>query len=599
MSDSSPQRAQVRLRIEEHESLPELLDRLRAVPNRAVVLEIPDHSALLLTASEFRTLKEITDQSRIALSLDTDDALRGQLASMLGLKTLATKTSETEGWRPEPTALGSSKAFGTWKNRAKDDEKKPLDASRMTAGAPSSNGASASTPSRGGSRRRLGSTVPGAAGAPGGAADADSVSALDYLDEPEPFWNPRRIGQIVAVLLVLLLIGGAAGWYFMPSVTVTARLKETQLSTSFVYTVAAEGATQPADAVFSLPATQGSATVPFTMSAPATGKQAVPLETASGTVVLRNPGSSAVKVPAGTRIANHADVGYTTASDVDVPAAGGDGPGEAAVDVKAEKPGTTGNQPKGYLTGKIGDLGIFFSNRDAAIEGGTDSETTVVSQADIDKLESEVDANLPKAAAAGWESTLTDGQNIVTQSVNPETPDYTVEQKAGDASDTVTLKGTVAVTGLIYRKADVEAKSKEVAAQQMSPTIPQGFGLVTSSIVLGEPEVLAETSDSVQYRVTATGIAQAVFDQGAQDSLRKQIAGKGWDEAQQIAADTPAIASASFSHSPGWWPQGMPNADGRVKIVVDTTLSGAAAAPAGLPEASSEASPAAGEEGGT
>lgn len=586
MSDSSPQRTQVRLRIEEHESLPELLDRLRAVPNRAVVLEIPDHSALLLTASEFRTLKEITDQSRITLSLDTDDPLRGQLATMLGLKTLATKASETDGWRPEPTALGSSKAFGTWKSRAKDEEaRKPIDVSRDA----SPNGASGA--GRAGSRRRLGSTAPGAADAPGGAADADSVSALDYLDEPEPFWSPRRIGQIVAVLLVLLLIGGAAGWYFMPSVTVTARLKETPLSTSFVYTVSAEGATQPSDALFSLPATQGAATVPFTMSAPATGKQAVPLETASGTVVLRNPGSAAVKVPAGTRLANHADVGYTTAAEVEVPAAGGNGPGETTVDVKAEKPGTAGNQPKGYLTGKIDGLGIYFSNRDAAIEGGSDSETTVVSQADIDKLESEIDANLPKAAALGWESTLTDGQNIVTQSVKPEKPDYAVEQRAGDAGDTVTLKGTVAVTGLIYRKADVEAKSKEIAAQQMSPSIPAGFGLVTSSIALGEPEVLAESSDSVQYRVAATGIAQAVFDQNAQDALRAQIAGKGWDEAQQIAATTPAIASASFSHSPGWWPQGMPNAEGRVTIVVDTSLSAAAAVPAQSPEASAEATP--------
>jgi hypothetical protein len=594
MTDPSPQRAQVRLRIEAHESLPELLDRLRAVPNRAVVLEIPDHSALLLTASEFRTLKEITDQSRITLSLDTDDPLRAQLASMLGLTTLAHKPSETDGWRPEPTALGSSKAFGTWKSRARDDEaKKPIDASRM----PASTGldaTSTSTTTRP-TRRRLGSTAPGAADLPGGAAGEETVSALDYLDEPEPFWNPRTIGRIIAALLVLALIGGAAGWYFMPSVTVTARLKETSLSTSFVYTVAAEGATLPSDAVFSLPATQGAATVPFTITTPATGKKAVPLDSASGTVVLRNPGSAAVKVPAGTRLANHADIGYTTTAEVEVPAANGDGPGETTVAVKAEQAGTTGNQPQGYLTGKIDTLGIFFSNRDGAIEGGTDSETTVVAQADIDKLESELNANLPKAAAAGWESTLTDGQNIVAQSVQPETPQYTVQQKAGDVADTVTLQGTVAVTGLIYRKADVEAKSREVAAQQMAPSVPQGYGLVAGSVVLGEPEVLAEASDSIQYRVTATGVAQATFDQAAQDALRTQIAGKGWDEAQQIAAGNPALASVSFSHAPGWWPQGMPQADSRITVVVDSSLSGATNAPAGSPEAS----PAPGDGSGT
>ncbi|MGC4104750.1 MAG: baseplate J/gp47 family protein [Thermomicrobiales bacterium] len=587
MTDSSPQRAQARLQVEAHESLPEVLDRLRAVPNRAVVLEIPDHSALLLTASEFRTLKEIADQSRITLTLDTDDALRTQLASMLGLKTLTHKASDTEGWRPEPTALGSSKAFGTWKSHAKEDEaKKPIEASRMPASA------GLDGTERAASRRRLGSTAPGAAGISGGAAEEESVSALDYLDEPEPFWNPRMIGRIVAVLLVLLLIGGGAGWYFMPAVTATVRLKETTLSTSFVYTVAAEGATLPSDALFSLPATPGDATVPFTISAPATGKQAVPLDAASGKVVLRNPGSSAVSVPAGTKLANHAGVSYTTSADVEVPAAKGDGPGETSVDVKAEQGGSTGNQPQGYLTGKIGDLGIFFSNRDSAIEGGTDSETTIVSQSDIDKLESGLTTNLPKAAAAGWESTLTDGQNIVAASVKPGTPEYTVVQKAGDQSDTVTIQGTVAVSGLIYRKADVDAKSKEVAAQQMAPTAPQGFGLVASSIVLGEPDVLAETADSVQYRVTASGTAQAILDQNAQDALRKEIAGKGWDEAQQIVAANPAVASVSFSHSPGWWPQGMPKADSRVTVVVDAALASAASTPAGSPEAPASPSPA-------
>lgn len=567
MTDSSSPRPPTRLHIEAHETLPEVLDRLRAIPNRAVVLEIPDHSALLLTASEFRTLKEIADQSRISLTLDTVDPLRGRLGGMLGIRTVAPKETETDGWRPEPTALGSSRAFGTWKTREDDAKpaKKLIDASRGEVPA----GGEAGRP---GSRRRLGSTVPGVADAPGALSDQDAVSALDYLDEPVPFWNPKNIGRIVAVLLVIALIGGAAGWYFMPNVTITVRLKEAPLSTSFVYTVSAEGASQPSDAVFSLPATQGSATVPFTISAPATGKQAVPLETASGSVVLRNPGSSSVKVPAGTRLANHADVGYTTGSEVEVPAAGGNGPGEITVEVKAEKAGSTGNQEQGHLTGKIADLDIFFSNRDAAIGGGTDSETTVVSQADIDKLVGSLNANLPKAAASGWESTLTDGQNIVAQSVKPETPDYTVQQKAGDASDTVSLQGTVAVSGLIYRKADVEAKSREVAAQQMAPSAPQGYALMPDSIVLGEPEVLAEASDSVQYRVSVTGTAQASLDQGAQDALRKQVTGKDWNAAQQIVASNPAIASASFSHSPGWWPQGMPNADSRVKVVVDTSL---------------------------
>ena len=581
MTDMSNPSAPIRIALDPHETLPEVIASIREARGQPVVLAIPDHSPVLLTATEFRTLKEIADQSNVTLSLETDDRLRVQLASMFGLMSPKTPDAETDGWRPEPTALGSSRAFGTWRQRDGDTKarEKTIDAASMPL-------TSGGTGTR---RRRLGESVQGGEPArrslrtrsqtANAEVDADGEldtepGALSYLDDRDRRLTARMIGRIVAVVIVLLLIGGIAGWFYMPQVTVSATLKQAPVSTDFIYSVAAPGAVTPSDASFSLPAEQGAATVPFTMSMPATGTKATPDKTASGSLTLRNPGKDKVNVPAGTKLASHGGVTYVTTSDVEVPAAKNDGaePGETTVEIRAEQPGSAGNQDAGYLTGKIDDLGIYFSNRNGAVEGGTDIEVTVVSQDDIDKLEEQVPANLPQAAAKGWQETLTGGQAIVAQSVKPDKPTYTVDQKPGDEAENVTLHGTVAVTGLLFTQADVEKSSQETAEQLLAPLVPQGYALQPSTITFGEPKVLAEAIDSVQFQVTATGAAQAVFDQGAQDQLATDLAGTDWSDAERRVQAVDAFATSDISRSPGWWPKGMPQTESRIKVEIDHSV---------------------------
>src|SRR3954468_2550643 len=69
------------------ETLPDIVARLREAANggRTVDLVIPIDSALLLTAREFRTLKDAIDEDRVAVRLRTSDPLRLQLAGRLGI----------------------------------------------------------------------------------------------------------------------------------------------------------------------------------------------------------------------------------------------------------------------------------------------------------------------------------------------------------------------------------------------------------------------------------------------------------------------------------------------------------------------------------
>lgn len=125
---SNRQQPPVTVTVGQDDSLPAVLQQLREHSGKPVILSIPDHCPVLLTATEFRTIKDFADREDIALSLRTEDRLRNQLASMFGIRNVGNIGSEApaEGWRPPQTMLGSPRAYGTWKrndeDQAEDDD---------------------------------------------------------------------------------------------------------------------------------------------------------------------------------------------------------------------------------------------------------------------------------------------------------------------------------------------------------------------------------------------------------------------------------------------------------------------------------------------
>jgi hypothetical protein len=436
-------------------------------------------------------------------------------------------------------------------------------------------------------RRKRGNVVNASSFKPlGEREEGDDTGALDYLNPRTAFLNARNIGRIVAVVLVLGVLAFAAGWYYLPAVTVRATLKQEQVGTELIYSVSAPGAQLPSDVAFSAPATEQSATVEFTISVPSTGVQRTPDKTAAGSVQLRNPGESEVTVPKGTSLSVYKGTAFTTNDEVKVPAAKDGQPGEAAVEVTAAKPGAASNLPVGMLTGRLDDLGIFYSNRDKAIEGGTDKEVKIVAEADIATLEEQVKTNLGRATADGWTRQLPEGQAVVGPSVQAGEPRYEIAQKPGDVVDKVTLTGTVDATGLVYDLADVKAQAQEFFRTELQSQVPEGYALDASSVTLGEPEVLSEAPDNVQYRVAATGVAHAVFDDGAQANLAEHLAGGSRSEAEASLAGITQFASWELSQSPGWWPKRMPQGADRITVEVSQAPAPGAATPNSTPEPS-------------
>lgn len=576
MTDSQGKPRRTLVQINPDDSLPEILTRLRSFAGKSVDLEIPDHSPILLTATEFRTLKDAAQRSQISLTLKTDDRLRIQLASMFDLidgvtisrrgqdasRGGADLASTASGWR------GSGETVKT-----EDDD--PISVSRRRRSAlEQTRNEEIQTPKKSRSKKSGTNAEPG---------------SLDYLDsEDAGSSRAKLIGRLVAVLAVIVLIGGIYGWYYMPDVAISVTLREDQVSGELVYAVGLSDAGLPSDVQFRIDAQESTTEVQISLSVPATGGVVEPDASASGTVVLRNPTDVAIEVPTGTALQNALGIGFVTATDIEVPAASGDTPGETRVEVTASEPGTVGNVAQGALTGKFADFEVYFSNRDAAIEGGTDRQTLEVTEEDIATLETTLTDQLRRVTAEGWTRQLPAGQTLVAPSVSAADPDYDIAQDVGEQSETVSLSGTVTATGLVYEQSSIEGELVTRFQDHLNPMVPSGYGLLANTIVLGEATVLSEQPTAVIYRQSATATTQAIYESTSQQNLVDMLAGQSYDNAETIVRAQEAFASSSIELSPGFWPERMPQTADRITITIEP---GSEQTVDDDPDASPEASP--------
>ena len=591
MSDVHEASANV-FHVEQHESLPEVLERLHGHRGESLTLVIADHSPILLTATEFRALKDLADRQNIRMSLQTQDSLRSQLASMFGLAKAAPRTE------PDTANGPPASNFGSWRNARRPKHRPAGQPPEQETEAPAKPEPKAEPEQDADpitvSRRRRNALYSDSASRE--KADDDIVyiddAGLDYIEDDEDDNRHTRAwlyGRIAAGVLVVLALVVAALWYWFPAVELDVTLREADVSTGIVYSVAAPDAQIPSDASFAAEASEQSADVPFSIEIPASGVVREPDGTASGSLVFRNVSDGAVTLEQGTELTTIDGTRYLLLEPVEVPGGNAEEPGEAQAPVTAAEAGEAGNVDIGGLTGKVPDQDVYYSNLNSPIEGGSDREFPVVTEEDIAAAEQAVQEDLRSAAVEGWTTQLPEGMAIVGPSVTPGDPDYTIEGAAGDQRESVEVSGTVPVTGLVYDLSEVESQSRSAFEAALQDQVPPGYALDTSTITLGEPEVIAEAPENVEYRVTASAMARAVFDEGAQEGLKDRMAGSSADEAEEAVASVGAIEAWEMSHSPGWWPDRMPQSDGRITLdIVDSIAGeGGEADPAASPSSSS------------
>jgi hypothetical protein len=530
--------------VADHDSLPTVLGRVTA-NGGTIRLVIPLGSSLFFTANEFQALRSVADQRGADLTVATDDPLRQHLASMFDLSVVG----EGEGLADESSP---------------DPERQPTEPEPPTR--PSWSNAAA--PAESASTTEAEPTI-------GPSLDEITPSSSDDSPEGTSVEQPKRdrrrlYGIAAAVAVVLILIGVAAAFFLVPRATVAVHLKEQPLNATIVFGIATEGDSPQPGSEVTVTGGRVEADVTIESSTAATGEKSVPDKTASGKVVLSNPTSKEVTLEKGARLVGDAGAVFLLDETVKVPAPKEvlGSPGLVEVDVTSEQPGTVGNLGQGELSGKH-ESGVYFSNRNGAMEGGTDRTIQVVSSADLEKLKQDADAKLRQQSPDELIAALPSGYNIVDSSVAAGATNFTFDHEEGEEAENVSVTALTHVTALNYDENELIAKLTTALTPKFEAATPNGYELSPTTIEVGEPVKVQDLPHGAQYRATATANAVASFSEDAQDDLAGQLARKSNSSAETVLTGVPAIETFEVTYSPAVLPDRMPGNADRIEFEID------------------------------
>lgn len=286
---------------------------------------------------------------------------------------------------------------------------------------------------------------------------------------------------------------------------------------------------------------------------------------AKGTVtVFNNDTTGGVTFPAGTVITSSNNLNFTMDSSVTVASASGDifsgtKPGTANVNVTASSIGQEYNLPSA-TTFTIGQNSNVAAKNDNAFSGGSSKKVNVVSDADIQKLLSDLPKSLEQKAQNDINSKVSGDQIILPQFIDETVQSKSFDKKSGDQADQVTLKGTVNFEAIAYNKQDLLSLAQTL--------------FDTSSVILSKNNLTADAKNIVVEKnkdVTADlNIKAKILPAIDTVSLAKQIAGDPVQKAKNTLLNLNQVASVIINIKPAifFLPQNLPQDYKKITITV-------------------------------
>jgi hypothetical protein len=534
------------------ETLPAIVDRIREAGSggHVVHLVVPIDSSLLLTASEFRRLKDAIDEQRLAVLMQSADPLRLRLAERLGI--LAQPLP-----RQRPALATAAATLPRFPTLPAAPQVPPQEEAGPGVDEPDLVPAPVRDPE---------SLWP----EQNGHADVggeDLVEPRQEEDRPE-HENPPRRWLPVAAALVLIVVGALLAIRFaLPQAVVTIVPRSAPVAAAVLFDVTADGKPIDDGASFSLQPQERKLEVVWTGSAPVTGVRVEPDGTAAGPIELRNPAPDPAIIETGTIVTTETDVAFVFTDEVTVPGADATGePGAATGRVRAVAPGTGGNVGTGEIGGRLPN-GVYYSNRMEATAGGTDKEFPVVAQADLDALAAAAQEAAPALAAEAL-ANAEDEQAIVPSSVSVTAQHDAFDHQPGDDAETVSVETMLTLQAMTYDAGAASARYGPALATSLSSEAPEGFVVELDDIVYEEPVAVADSQRGVRLEIGAHADAVAVLDDAERDALASALTGASPEKAAAILAQSSDIADYTVAYHPGWLTPQMPNNTSRIEFEI-------------------------------
>jgi hypothetical protein len=517
-------------------TLAQVIIRLREAQGDSVTVRILPDSSLLLTANEFRALSLAAEREQVAIAVETDDALRRQLASLFGVPLSipipAVETEDVETAEVRDGNLAAGAPVVNLNGEATDAPAEPaVDAGAEESLAPEpTNGAAVAEP----------------------AARRKTVKKRGRSAR----WIVGLFG--LAALLALAVVGY---WWFFGTATAQITLQTQPVTTNVSFTVVAPGEQAAENGGITIPGMDVSFDRSVTLDAPATGSVTVGDLAASGSVVLRNPGDEAITIAAGSEITTFEGDVFVFNEDVAVPAATPEGTaGEATGVVSAATPGAASNRDLGMLSGRL-ENGVYFSNRTTPVAGGTDHTITVVTEEDLAGLQAEVEQALMSLATT---SNLSGNLRVVPSSLTISNTQTEFSQQAGDEAGSIVVEATATFDAVAFPTESLDAAARE----SLPASVPEGLTLLPVPVTYDVPVETGQENGSWAMIVPATGQASTAISDEQLQQIERDLAGMSESEAEEYLEANELVTSYSLDFDPGWMPHRIPDDTGRITVEV-------------------------------
>lgn len=519
------------------DSVPDVLTLLRKSHDTEVTLEIPAASPLFLTANEFRALQALAELRKIKLSIASNDPLRLQLAALFKLQVAPVEQLATEA--------GSSDAlpvFGPELPPEPEPENDELADSDKTEAISDDVESETTSPDN------IQETPPAQDPLTGRFAPTITLVRTASLQQ-----RLVVVGLVAAVALLAYL----AAYQFLTRATVTLTLKREPVQQTLSVQVVTTGESSDGS-TSSIVAQPVSIPVSTTRRAAATGVRLTGDTPARGIVTLSNPTEDVITVEAGTQFDDRVDgTTYAFVATASVPASSDDGPGFGQAEVVSVEAGTVGNREIGVLSGRL-DSGLYFANRNAPIAGGTDQETSVVTQDDLDTLRTNARNDLVALAST---HRLAANRVILAPSITIEEPTFTFSAEVGQEATEITVQASGQASALAYDSNELKA----MALTALSANAPAESTIDPTSIRLSNA-TLDNADGTTTLTIEANGAAVAKISDERRRELAAGIAGKDAVDARAFSESQPEVAAFAISYSPSWLPARIPSDEDRVTI---------------------------------
>lgn len=382
---------------------------------------------------------------------------------------------------------------------------------------------------------------------------------------------------IAAVALVLVLSGTAAAAVVLPKATITVTPKTTPIAADLPLTFSAQAPSVDAEANI-IPAKTIEVTKNATRQMTATGRSEGG-EKASGEITVTNDLPRNQSLVARTRFQAPDGRIFRAQSSVVVPAGA-----TATVRVVADEGGEAGNLPAGTALTIPGlrSTNAVTAKVDTPLTGGTDSASTTITEADVERAKRELAAQAAEEGVADAKSKLAVGYTIDPEVASTTILNSTANPPAGTTASKFTVSGQVKVIYFTYQEQDFD----KVLDPDLTSKVPAGSELTDQR---NETFVVSQASDS-QLSGTMKVETSAATDI-SKETIRDAIRGKKPEEAKAELERNDQITNVQIVLFP-FWVMSVP--DALDKIIVDFRSGGSSSTlptPVPTPSASTSAIP--------